>query len=138
MYETAWYRGGWHPTRDPTWYGPRAIMLMVLEVNVASICASVPIFWPIVGQYLMNAIFVTHEFSVKYESRENQAKADADSLDGGESGRQSGAGGSVGGGPAVSEQHYKDDFVMQLVDPFGAGNRGTQSRVGTSAGLSVK
>jgi hypothetical protein len=33
-----------YPTRDPTWYGSISIMLAALEINAASICASVPVF----------------------------------------------------------------------------------------------
>ncbi|KAK7957677.1 hypothetical protein PG988_012525 [Apiospora saccharicola] len=58
------HKTGWYPTHDPTWYGPISILLGVLEVNVASICASVPIFWPVVAPYL-GSIFVTHEVSVQ-------------------------------------------------------------------------
>lgn len=36
----------------------------MLEINAASICASVPIFWPVVAPYL-GSIFVTHEVSVQ-------------------------------------------------------------------------
>ncbi|KAK8081195.1 hypothetical protein PG997_009013 [Apiospora hydei] len=58
------HKTGWYPTHDPTWYGPISILLGVLEINVASICASVPIFWPVVAPYL-GSIFVTHEVSVQ-------------------------------------------------------------------------
>ncbi|KAK6827220.1 hypothetical protein PG987_010561 [Apiospora arundinis] len=58
------HKAGWFPTHDPTWYGPISILLGVLEINAASICASVPIFWPVVAPYL-GSIFVTHEVSVQ-------------------------------------------------------------------------
>ena len=58
------HKAAWFPTHDPTWYGPISILLGVLEINVASICASVPIFWPVVAPYL-GSIFVTHEVSVQ-------------------------------------------------------------------------
>ena len=37
---------------------------------MASICASVPIFWPIISTHL-GAIFVKHEFAVDYEPRDS-------------------------------------------------------------------
>ena len=37
---------------------------------MASICASVPIFWPIISSHL-GAIFVKHEFTVDYEPRDS-------------------------------------------------------------------
>jgi hypothetical protein len=105
VYETIYYKAGWYPTRDPTWYGPKSILLMVLEINVASICVSVPIFWPVLSPYL-GAIFVTHEFSVKYETHE-----------GSRSRRRL-------GGQSWMNDHYKDSFIMDLVDPIGASTRG--------------
>jgi len=104
VYETIYFRAGWYPTRDPTWYGPQSILLMVLEVNVASICVSVPIFWPVLRPYL-GAIFVTHEFSVKYEEHERSNR------------RRS-------GGDTWVNDHYKDSFIMDLVDPLGSSTRG--------------
>ena len=68
--DTVYHRTGWYPTHDPTWYGPKSIFLIVLEVQVASICASVPIFWPILSAHL-GAIFVKHEFTVDYEPRDS-------------------------------------------------------------------
>jgi hypothetical protein len=68
--DTVYHKTGWYPTHDPTWYGPKSIFLIVLEVNVASICASVPIFWPVVSTYL-GAIFVKTEFAVDYEPRDS-------------------------------------------------------------------
>ncbi len=105
VYETIYYKAGWYPTRDPTWYGPKSILLMVLEVNVASICVSVPIFWPVLSPYL-GAIFVTHEFSVKYEAHE-----------GSRSRRKL-------VGQSWMNDHYRDSFIMDLVDPIGASTRG--------------
>ena len=108
VHETLYYKGGFVPTHDPTWYGPKSILLMVLEINVASICASVPIFWPILRPYV-EAIFVTKEFSVKYEARESISSS---------RGRT--------GSEAGLNSHYKDSFVMDLVDPLSAMN---ESRV---------
>jgi hypothetical protein len=106
VYETIYFQGGWYPTRDPTWYGPKSLLLIILEINVASICVSVPIFWPVISPYL-GAIFVTHEFSVKYEehvsSRSTRSRADSDGW---------------------VHDHYKDSFIMDLVDPLGSSTRG--------------
>ncbi|KAK7955631.1 uncharacterized protein PG986_004853 [Apiospora aurea] len=65
------HKTGWYPTHDPTWYGPISILLGVLEINVASICASVPIFWPVVAPYL-GSIFVTHERGNKQQLLHHQ------------------------------------------------------------------
>ncbi|KAI1841350.1 hypothetical protein JX265_013450 [Neoarthrinium moseri] len=62
------HKAGRYPTHDPTWYGPISLILAVLECDCASICASVPIFWPVLSPYL-GAIFVTQEVSVEHEYR---------------------------------------------------------------------
>ena len=103
VYETIIYRGGWVPTRDPTWYGPKSILLIILEVNVASICASVPIFWPVLRDKLGALhVFVTHEFSVNYEARESISSLRKDDAESG------------------INAHYKDVYIMDLVDPLGS------------------
>ncbi|KAK1764360.1 hypothetical protein QBC33DRAFT_572436 [Phialemonium atrogriseum] len=107
--ETIYYKTGWYPTHDPTWYGPLSILLMVLEINVASICASVPIFWPVLRPYL-GAIFVTREFSVTTERREASVSSHQRL-----------------GSEADLNAHYKDDYIMDLVGPFNS--KDGQSRV---------
>ncbi len=56
------------PVKDPTWYGPISILLAVLEVDCASICASVPVFWPVLSRQL-GKIFVTKEIEIIHEDR---------------------------------------------------------------------
>ncbi|KAB5578892.1 hypothetical protein GE09DRAFT_952291 [Coniochaeta sp. 2T2.1] len=116
IYETIYYKGGWYPTHDPTWYGPKSILLMVLEVNVASICASVPIFWPVISPFL-GAIFVTHEFSVKHEIRETETSSLPSR------GRM--------GSETELNTYYSDPYVTQMVDPFGSKDVGLKSQVGS-------
>jgi hypothetical protein len=114
--ETIYYKSGWYPTHDPTWYGPMSILLMVLEINVASICASVPIFWPVLRPYL-GAIFVTREYSVKHEPREPSIASHE----------------RTGSGGTGLSSHYKDTFVMDLVDPFASRDgEVVQNRVGAA------
>ncbi|KAK8872863.1 hypothetical protein PGQ11_003377 [Apiospora arundinis] len=36
-------KSGTYPTFDPTWYAPTTVMLAVLEVNGATVCASIPL-----------------------------------------------------------------------------------------------
>ncbi|KAK7924851.1 hypothetical protein PG985_006905 [Apiospora marii] len=38
-----WAKSGAYPTFDPTWYAPTTVMLAVLEVNGATVCAAIPI-----------------------------------------------------------------------------------------------
>lgn len=67
------------PEFDPTWYGGSAIVLSVLEVNIATIVAALPVFWPMLRRNI-DRIFVTHEVEVKVTSTEgfNQIEGDGD------------------------------------------------------------
>src|SRR3569833_255972 len=84
---------------DPTWYAPDAILLAALEVTTAGICASVPIFWPVLSVKLGN-IFVTKEVEVTRGDRYIWE--------------------SAGGGNDSQAKlaHYQDSFVMNHVDPL--------------------
>ncbi|KAF7522912.1 hypothetical protein G7054_g11959 [Neopestalotiopsis clavispora] len=68
------HQAGRYPTHDPSWYGPISLILATLECDCASICASVPIFWPVLSPYL-GAIFVTQEVSVEHEYRDVEDEA---------------------------------------------------------------
>lgn len=56
------------PVLDPTWYGPKSIVLAAIEVDLASICASVPVFWPVLTESF-GKIFVTQEVHVTHTHR---------------------------------------------------------------------
>ncbi len=83
---------------DGTWYAASTILLAALEVSLASICASIPIFWPILSQHFGN-IFVTQEVVVIHEDRDVQP-------------------GSAYSNQTELSTHYKDDFVVDRVDPL--------------------
>ncbi|KAI0406330.1 hypothetical protein F4802DRAFT_111087 [Xylaria palmicola] len=61
-------RAGTYPVVDPTFYGPTSIVLAALEVDLASIVASIPVFWPLLTQG-WGTIFVTHEVHVTHHHR---------------------------------------------------------------------
>lgn len=61
------------PTFDPSWYGCGAIVLAALEVSLATVCASLPVFWPVM-KFNWGTIFVTYEVSVTRE--ENYVELD--------------------------------------------------------------
>lgn len=63
------HRAATWPTFDPTWYGSSAICLGIVEVNLAIICASIPVFWPTLSKALMGSIFVTQEVKITRHSR---------------------------------------------------------------------
>lgn len=64
------HKSATQPTYDPSWYSPITIMLGAIEVDIASICASVPVFWPILRERV-NGIFVTQEIQIVREDRVN-------------------------------------------------------------------
>lgn len=59
-----------YPIFDPTWYGSSTTTLSVLEVDLATIVASLPIFWPHL-QRNITSILITHEVEVKF-SRQSE------------------------------------------------------------------
>jgi len=91
---------------------------MVLEINVASICASVPIFWPVIRP-LLGAIFVTREVIVKHEVRDEENDSRSSSRG------QEGSEGDL-------NDHYKDSFLQGLVNPFGGHARGQEQPTTTT------
>lgn len=103
------------PTFDPTWYGPTPIVLAALEVDVATICASLPVFWPVLQNIDMSQILVTHEVKVTLEHRrlstggtDNDPDDDGIELQRSQSGLQT----------QSSKGYYEDPYVAQQVNPF--------------------
>lgn len=57
------------PTFDPTWYGTTPIVLSCMEVDLAAVCASLPVFWPVIQKSIGSVIIVTHEVKITREQR---------------------------------------------------------------------
>lgn len=53
-----------YPTFDPTWYGTYSTVLSVVEVDLATVVASLPVFWPHLRRNIAS-ILITHEIEVK-------------------------------------------------------------------------
>ncbi|KXH24840.1 hypothetical protein CSAL01_12646 [Colletotrichum salicis] len=87
---------GTYPTLDPSWYGCVPAVLATVEVNLATVCASIPIVWP-VTQRALSKIWVTREFEVISEPRDFRLKSTASSYDGDFSDRMPTA--SISSGP---------------------------------------
>ncbi|KAK6852448.1 hypothetical protein PG995_010999 [Apiospora arundinis] len=106
------------PTRDPTWYGPISIVLSALEVLSASICASIPIFWPMVTEG-WGKIFVTQEVKVTRETRyfddddEDALTNNAHSRNGSNVSQV-----SKGANSKDKSSHYRDTYILRQVDPL--------------------
>jgi hypothetical protein len=56
------------PVPDPTWYAPIMLVLADLEIDLANICASVPVFWPVLEKHFGD-IFITQEIQITREDR---------------------------------------------------------------------
>ncbi|KAI1100041.1 hypothetical protein F4804DRAFT_336665 [Jackrogersella minutella] len=109
------------PTRDPTWYGPISIVLAVLEIDAASICASVPIFWPVLSKLDWGKIFVTQEVNITRETR--YMEDDEDRLTRDTTHSRTGSEADLGGdgsrkGMRGKGMYYQDSYVLSQVDPL--------------------
>jgi hypothetical protein len=62
------HRAGTSPTLDLTYYGPPIFITSVLEVQVAVLAASMPIFWPIIESLGMGTILVVNEVHVRTDA----------------------------------------------------------------------
>jgi hypothetical protein len=98
-------------------------MLALLEVDAASMCASVPVFWPILTAKL-DAIFVTREVKIERSDRYSTMFDDMrDAADRSSHGSKKSVSTltSEESMPGLSEgqdAHYMDEFVASQVDPF--------------------
>ena len=63
LYSIVEHSAGLSPYPDFTWWTPISIILSCLEIDLAIVCASMPIFWPVI-QKSLSAIFVSHEIQV--------------------------------------------------------------------------
>lgn len=111
------------PTFDPTWYGPISIILASLEVDVATICAAVPVFWPILTSKF-GVIFVTREIKIEHSHRFSAMDDEYELRSGSSSGSP-----SVGSSKETNDRetndmgpprkaHYKDKYIIAQVDPL--------------------
>ncbi|KAF1960459.1 hypothetical protein CC80DRAFT_294371 [Byssothecium circinans] len=130
------------PYIDFTWFAPITLILSCLEVNLAIVCASMPVFWPQIEKPF-SAIFVTHEVHITehrrlddhYELEDGKASTTRNGSvksDGGRStegltrkmsedqrgvNRQTSSGGKK---EARVSGHYRDPYNIAQIDPFGA------------------
>lgn len=68
------HRATTYPTFDPTWYAPISVILAAVEVDVAMVCACVPVFWPVLRDGL-GKIYVTKEIEITHDRRMGSADA---------------------------------------------------------------
>jgi hypothetical protein len=92
---------------DGTYKGVIAILLSSLETNLASICASVPVFWPVLTKQIAN-IFVTKEIEMHFEERYELPSRSASTVE-------------LAGSTQHwkdSSSHYNDTYIRDQVDPL--------------------
>ena len=124
----AQHRAATWPTFDPTWYGPVSIILAAIEVDAATVCASAPIFWPLISAR-WSGVFVTQEIKITRHQRMDEC----DEIELSRSHDQYGSPHSRGDSDvslnvpleltrsdsrAPPYKHYKDRFIMGQVDPL--------------------
>jgi hypothetical protein len=73
MIALALKRAGTVPYFDPTFATPAIYIFSVLEVDIAILCASIPIFWPLVTSLAANKILVVNEIEIRTDRRESHA-----------------------------------------------------------------
>lgn len=101
-------KAGTYPTLDPSWYGCTPAILSALEVNIATVCASLPVFWPVLSKNL-GKILVTYEVDVTHEERYSANFNDMD---------KSGELYSMGDMSAKGRRYAEDKYIRAQVDPF--------------------
>ena len=100
------------PIGDPSWSLPVSVIWTVLECNIAVLCASIPIFWPMLEER-WGAIFVTKEIQITHEDR---VFDEEDQF----SGRhiRMGSDAELKRSDSGGDHHYNNSYVMQSVDPL--------------------
>jgi hypothetical protein len=111
-------------------------LLSIAEVCIATICASVPFFWPVITEAI-NKIFVTYEFNVSTESRFGDDQIElAHTKSKGSKGSIRSVESRYGDMKPGSRSHstpYGDDYIQSQVNPF-ADEFQTRSTVMTGMG----
>ncbi|OJD36364.1 uncharacterized protein BKCO1_12000177 [Diplodia corticola] len=116
-------RAGTYPVTDPTWLATTSIVLSCLEVNIAVLCASIPIFWPLISALTSGKIFVVDEVIVHTEEREQQRP----DTPGSETELRTYHSRTSGRHTPDASKHYKDPFVVDHVRPIGTEIMGNAS-----------
>ncbi|CAK7219473.1 hypothetical protein SCUCBS95973_003833 [Sporothrix curviconia] len=112
---------------DSTFYAPDTVLLASLEVNLSSICASVPIFWPVLRQQVFR-ILVTKEVEITRDEH-GGGSTETDSSSGYGSDDEMGMIKTKMGRTANSNGHYGDSFIRDQVDPLRPGTSAVETNV---------
>lgn len=111
------------PTFDPTWYGATPIVYAALEVDVATITAALPVFWPVlVNLSNKTHILVTREVKITLEHR-SDPDDDAIELQRSKSGLQA---------RSTRSDYYDNPYIAEQVNPFKGPKFGVKAGVDAS------
>lgn len=149
LYTIVLNRAGTHPYIDFTWWPPISILLSCIEIDLAIMCASMPIFWPILEKSI-SAIFITREIHVTEHRRIDEhglafelehttrLKGDGEGREGSIKSDSGHSRESLTRGQSTAAEldvHYKDQYVVAQVDPFASQNElaGNEVEVETMA-----
>ncbi|KAJ4357757.1 uncharacterized protein N0V89_002333 [Didymosphaeria variabile] len=129
LYSIVDNRAATSPYIDFTWWTPISIILSCLEIDLAIMCASMPIFWPVIEESFA-AIFVTREVQITeqrrysfadrglaYELEHSDTMRRQASVKTQSTSRESLVITRLESGKNV-EEHYKDPYLAAQVDPF--------------------
>lgn len=123
------HRVATYPTFDPTWYGPVTLIQACLEIDAASICASITVFWPVITAKF-DQIFVTNEITITRSHRHfsdlGEGESDDMELHRSHSTEQQkihSRGGSettslFGVSTNEAKNVYSDTYILEQVDPL--------------------
>lgn len=74
-------QAGTVPTLDMSFHTPIVFIFSVLEVNLAIITASIPIFWPVIATIATNKIWVVNEIEIRVESNSRNSLSSSGEID---------------------------------------------------------
>lgn len=120
-------RAATYPYIDFTWWTPISIILSCLEIDLAIICASMPVFWPVL-EAKISQIFVIREVRVSIERRMEEERGLEYELQHGRSIKRfrSSSGNSEEAltteNTSDLDKHYNDQYVVAQVDPLAEEN----------------
>ncbi|KAF2728883.1 hypothetical protein EJ04DRAFT_448401 [Polyplosphaeria fusca] len=126
LYSIVRNRAATHPYVDFTWWPPISIILCCIEIDLAIICACMPVFWPVIEKTFPH-IFITHEVHITEHRRlDDRYELEHTASDASKKSARSGGGNSevaltrersAEGGEVW--EHYSDRWVREQVDPLG-------------------
>lgn len=134
LYSIVDHKAGLVPYPDFTWWTPISIVLSCLEISLAIMCASMPIFWPIIEQSF-SAIFISHDIHVVETRAEDRGLAYEleHTKSQGQQSLRSSSGTSTHELTGESEESYKEQFSIGI-DPLSAeaqNGQGLETKIGS-------